>query len=200
MRKLLYCTLVGLSALAIASCEDNPKNPGDYSLQSELEMPQSIISLSKGTVYPLNVVRSTDTTYAYHHTLYDTLKDVSGDPILNAEGKLQITERDTVVMSKVTAKFVEYEPITLQSFEGLEYDTLAIAIRSNANWYAPINDASIGWYENLNATTKGGGDCDITFRSKGRAKTSKYVVKQEIHTLDSTKLYRMYFKLAGYNE
>lgn len=197
MRKLLYCTLVGLAAATIVACEDDPKNPGDFSLETQLKLDGKIVSLNTGAEYPLVVARETDTTYAYHHTLYDTLKDNTGEPILDSKGKLQITERDTVVFSKVTAKFVEYEPVRFPSFKDLTLDTMVLSFSSNATWEAPMN-AAVGWYSNVGGTLKGGGDADFKFSVKQFAnEMSKHVVTQHIITRDSTKLVRLTFTHSG---
>lgn len=51
-----------LAALVVfSSCEQEPVNPGDFTLTPSLKVVQ--ISDTSGTVYPVNIQRSFDTTY-----------------------------------------------------------------------------------------------------------------------------------------
>lgn len=196
MKKLLYLSAVGLVLAGMAACSDEPSNPGDFDLKSELKV-MSMKSITTGAEYPLTVARTIDTTYHYYYEVYDTLKDAAGEPVLDNNGKLQITTEEKFYLSKITAKFVEYEPVTFPSYEGVEYDTIAVALESNANWLAPMGDP-VNWYSNVNSSTTGGGDADFTFAIKQFGnQLSKWVVTQDVFTRDSTLMYRFTFLHTG---
>lgn len=60
MKKFIYSVLP-VVVLLFGSCEQEPVNPGDFSLAPTLGIVQ--ISDTAGTVYPFSILRSTDTTY-----------------------------------------------------------------------------------------------------------------------------------------
>ena len=91
MKKLFYALVLMAAGLGFVACDDDEaKNPGDFNLKSTLEMDTKIVS-TQGFEGQLELLESRDTTYEYQVTKYDTLKDENNKPILDAEGKLQIT-------------------------------------------------------------------------------------------------------------
>ena len=197
MRKLLYITLLGVLIIGISACEDTPENPGDFSLKSELKLGDVLESRTTGAKYPLVVAREFDSTYRYFYEVYDTLKDAAGEPILDSNGKLQITVTEESYLSRRTAHFIEFEKIMFPSYEDVDFDTITLTINSNANWQAPMN-VSVNWYNNVDGTSTGGGDGTFKFSVKQFGNVvSKNVAVQEIFTRDSTVMYRFYFGHTG---
>lgn len=203
MKKLLYFSVLGLAAAtALTACDNEPKNPGDFSVKSKLEV-VGVRSLVTGTEYPLVVARSIDSTYRYTQTVYDTLRDVSGEFVLGDDGKLVITEHDEYTFSKITAKFVEFEPITIPSYEDIEMDTIEVALQTNANWISDGGNISIEgqpvtWYSVLNSTSTGGGDGSMLIGVKKFAgTTSKHIKERTLLTRDSTVMYSFRFIHTG---
>ena len=197
MKKLLYISAVGLSLAALSACESEPKNPGDFSVKSELTV-VDIKSQTTGDVYPLVVARLVDTTYHYYYNVNDTLKDAAGVPVLGPDGNLQITTEEKFYLSKKTAKLTEFEPVIFPSFTDVPYDTLAMNLTSNAAWEAPDPKTAVSWYANVNSSQRGGGDGTIYFSVRQFAnKMSKYVVTQDVFTRDSMQMYRFTFRHTG---
>ena len=54
-------SVITAAIIVLSSCEQEPVNPGDFTLAPSLEVVQ--ISDTAGTVYPLTIQRSFDTTY-----------------------------------------------------------------------------------------------------------------------------------------
>ena len=197
MKKLLYLSAAALLLGGLAACESEPENPGDYNVKSELTVNQ-ITSLVTGDVYPLQVARSIDTTYHYYYNVYDTVKDASGEPILGADGKLQISSEQKYYLSKITAKLVEFDTIFFPSFPDVAVDTLSLSITSNANWLAPEIKNAVTWYANVNASNKGGGDGYFMFSVNQFINVlSRHKVQQDLFTRDSTLMYRFHFRHTG---
>lgn len=197
MKKLLYLAAATGLLASVAACEDDPKNPGDFSLKSELEITQ-VRSLSNGEIYPLTVARTIDTTYHYYYTVYDTVKDAEGNPVLGTDGKLQISSEEKFYLSKITAKMVEFDTIFFPSFEGLAVDTLSLDIKSNANWKAPELVTPVIWYNVVNSSSSGGGDGSFVFSvNQFKNELSKHKVLQDLFTRDSTLMFRLHFRHYG---
>ena len=146
MKKLFYALVLMAAGLGFVACDDDEaKNPGDFNLKSTLEMDTKIVS-TQGFEGQLELLESRDTTYEYQVTKYDTLKDENNKPILDAEGKLQITTETSWVKGGLTAKMHEYKLVTLPS----KADTFTLALKSNARWKAPVPSAGgkVQWYYN----------------------------------------------------
>ncbi|MDE5567251.1 MAG: hypothetical protein K2K00_05160 [Muribaculaceae bacterium] len=196
MKQLFYLSALGLAMAAIASCDNDPTNPGDFNVKSELEIAQ-LRSRVTGESYPLTVARSIDSTYRYSYNVYDTLKDASGEAILDKDGKLQITTTVDYYFSHITAKYVEFERITLPSYVDVELDTFDLEVNSNAKWLAPKIKEDVNWY-NVISTTTGGGDGTLSFTIKQfSGTTSKNIVNQIMLTADSALMYRIQLGHTG---
>ena len=197
MRKLLYVALAAATLAGVYACDNVAENPGDFSLKPELKFGSAMVSKNTGAQYPLVVAREFDSTYRYTYDIYDTLKDANGDPILDAQGKLQITTTEGSYLSKRTAHCIFYEKIMFPSYDDVEFDTIMLDISSNANWKA-LMGSSVNWYNNVGNTEKGGGDGTFMFSVKQFGNVlSKYEVTQDFYTADSTVMYRMVFGHYG---
>ena len=201
MKKLFYALVLMAAGLGFVACDDDEaKNPGDFNLKSTLEMDTKIVS-TQGFECQLELLESRDTTYEYQVTKYDTLKDENNKPILDAEGKLQITTETSWVKGGLTAKMHEYKLVTLPS----KADTFTLALKSNARWKAPVPSAGgkVQWYYNYNlvtgsTSTSGGGDGNVYFRvTRNRNKKRSVEAVQDIMTSDSTVLVRLHFTQSG---
>lgn len=137
----------------ITSCDNEPKNPGDYTVKSEISL-GDIISQGDGKVYSLHVAKTIDSIFSSTVTVYDTIYDDNGE-FLKREA------RDVVVPAKFTTRYVEYEPVFLP----IPADTFAINIISNAKWTSPQPTRPRGGVQFYNLTTGGGGDGTLIFRS-----------------------------------
>lgn len=198
MKKLLHLSFLMLATVAIiASCEEHPGNPGDFSVKCTLELNPVMRSL-KGVEYPLTQIRRIDSTFRYFYIEEDTIKDENGEPILDDSGNLIVSEDTIYYFSDVTAQFTEYEVVVLP----WEMDTFEIMFKSNARWAAntPVTNSRTEstWYYNYNSSTSGGGDGCVSFRTKsnttGRMRGIEAV--QEIYTRDSTVMARLHFTQA----
>lgn len=183
MKKLFY--LLGLAtALGItASCDNEPKNPGDFSVKSELRI-GNVASLTTGNAFTIDIVREIDTVYQHEYTRTDT---VTG-------------RTDTLYYpSKFTARYYEAAPIYLDS----PADTFSLPIYTNARWdaeYAISLPTAAQWLY-LESGTTGGGDSELIFRvARNRNKTPRATVSSiTVLTKDSTVMYRIPFRQNGEN-
>lgn len=191
MRKLLYFLLL-FGFIGFYSCEKEAENPGDYNLKTELR----VLGISTKNLGDLDmkILRSIDTTYVRFYVTSDTLVDVNGNPILNAEGKLQITKDTTYYNGNITAKFVEIEKVTLDS----PVDTIYVSLESNAKWQAPMpsSGGKAQWF--FTQRLAGGGDGTM-IASVVRNKNFKRSVDavQYILTSDSMTMYKLVFGQRG---
>lgn len=201
MRKLFFAILIAMAGFTIVACDkEAAKNPGDFNLKSTLEVDPQIVSTG-GFTGELKLVRTIDSTYQYSSVTNDTLKDAQGNPIIGADGKLQITSDTTWHDGNITAKFSEYEVMMLPS----KADTFTITLKSNAQWKAPVPSAGgkAQWYFNYNlltgsTSTSGGGDGYVYFRVlRNRNKKRAVTAVQDIMTNDSTVLVRLRFRQSG---
>lgn len=196
MKKLLLLPAAAL-IISLAACENEPENPGDFNVRSELRVGE-LRSLVTGDVYPLKVARETDTVYQYSYEVNDTAKDAQGNPLLRPDGQLDITTETRWYDSKKTAHFVEYEPVYLPSFVSVPVDTFELSLYSNANWLAPAPSASVTWFKNINSTTGGGGDGVVNFTvNQFLNEISRHVAEQVLLTKDSLEMVRIYIRHTG---
>ena len=201
MKKTLSAILCVTALLLSTSCEkDETLNTfGDYSIRSQLELIPRLISIHGDTI-PLIVSRSIDTTYRYFRAEEDTVKAETGEPLLDANGKLQFVY-DTIWFYGTTGKFTEYELVELPA----QADTFTITLLSNAQWKAPVpsTGGKVQWYYNYNirtgsTSTAGGGDGFVDFRvSRNKNYKRAVIAVQDIYTNDSTSFVRLHFRQKG---
>ena len=187
MKKIFYLiAAIGLT-WTVVSCDNEPKNPGDYSVKSELSL-GNIVSQVNGEVYPLRVSKSIDTVFTTKVTVYDTIWDANGDYVSRES-------RDVYVPSKVTTKYVEYEPVVLP----VPADTFGLQISTNARWLAaPLLRPRGGVQFYNDATTSGGGDGTLIFRSDyNEFYTTTTPAALNIYTSDSTVYHRVNLHQLG---
>lgn len=182
MKKLAYLVGIGCLAGILYSCDDEPKNPGDFSTASELNLDTKVVSFKEGVTFELRVASRRDTTYRYEYTINDTVFEYlpNGDStyVIGSDGKPLVNKRDSFYYSLKTAELIEYEPIVLPSYS----DTLTVGLFSNARWTAK-QPQSI-WFNNYDGTHAGGGDSKFSF-SVARNRARMRTVVQEIFTADS---------------
>lgn len=179
MRKLFYMSVAAM-LLSLSACESEPKNPGDFSVKSELTMAE-LVSLKTGAVYPLQVKINRDTTYIY---------EVIRDKKKYNPDSTYVVVKDTSYHAGNSGKYIEFEKVMLPSYPELPYDTLELKITSNARWLA--NEPEVAWFSNVGKVVVGGGNGRILMSIKQFGnEVSKNVAEQTIMTSDSTLLYML---------
>ena len=174
---LLLFAAAGLLLTSTASCDSEPKNPGDFSVKAELSL-SDIMSLSTQETYPLNIVAEYDSIYQRKVAFKDTVFDSDG-------GIVEIKNDTLIVPSKTPARIHRAEPIYLPSYA----DTFRIDITSNAQWNAPAPTSLANWYNAMENTT-GGGDSYMTFRSiRNRSTMRATPAYLRVYTSDSAVMY-----------
>ena len=196
MRNLFYVLLLFFSVTLFCACEKEYTNPGDFSIKSELKV--TGVSTRGGKALPFKELRTIDTTYMREYTRKDTLKDASGKPVLDANGKLTIKDVKDFYKSKLTGRFTEIEVILVEA----KADTFNIKLNSNALWRAPMPAAGSqpAWF--FTTLLAGGGNGTVTARTlKNTANTRRLVnAAQYILTTDSLMMYKLVFSQKAANE
>lgn len=186
MKKILYLIATGLLTCAVAACDDEPKNPGDYSINADLNV-GNIVSKVNGEVFDLNINRTFDTIFMTNYVVRDTIQNPDGTQTINT---------DTIWQKRpFTTKYIEAGPVLLPS----TVDTFAISITSNAKWYAPVptRPAGANWYTNLGVTS-GGGDGKIEFSTLVNNTTLRpYARDLYVYTSDSTVMWKININQRG---
>ena len=184
MRKFFYFLLLFGGLMNFYACEEEAKNPGDYNLKSTLNVVD--IRTKNGTDISLNVLRSIDSTYVRFYEKNDT---TIGD-----DDKLVITKDTIYYNGKITAKFIEFEKIMLNS----PADTIYISLESNAKWLAPMPSAGgkVQWF--FTQRLAGGGDGTV-IAAITRNRNNKRAVDavQYVLTTDSTVMCKLTFNQVG---
>ncbi len=187
MKKLAYVVGLGLALGVFYSCEDEPKNPGRFDKEAELSLDGFITSLGDTSlIYSLEVNDQRDTVYARPYTVNDTVYriDENGDSVkvYGEDGKVLVNKRDTIVLSKKTAKLIEYCPVILQP----NADTISFNLFTNARWMASDPKNSSSWLMNYQGTIQGGGDSHILITcGRNRSANQRGPVYQYVYTSDS---------------
>ncbi|MDD4199105.1 MAG: hypothetical protein PHZ12_06850 [Paludibacter sp.] len=196
MFKFSHLLLIIIAYTVLCSCEQKYENPGDFALKSNLEIVQIYDTL--GNTFPVEVLRSIDTTYLYPRITRDTLKDTSGNPILDNQNKLQITIDTTYVPGEKTARYIELDTIVI----GSTRNELHIDLETNARWQAPSPNfgTKVPWF--VTQTGVGGGNGTIKAKiSLGLAsKRRPILARQFIFTRDSLVMYKLTFDQKAQNE
>lgn len=180
MKKIFYLIAAVGITWTVVSCDNEPKNPGDFNQQSELAL-GDVVSQIDGKVYQLQVARSIDSIFGTNITVYDTIWDDNGDYV-------DRTSTDVWIPAKFTTRYVEFEPITVSAYP----DTFAINITSNAKWLSPTPVKPRGGSQFYSITAGGGGNSTMVFRSELNENATRKVAAQlNIYTQDSTVYYKV---------
>lgn len=167
------CAMTGI----VASCDSEPKNPGDFTVKAELSL-SDIMSLTTQETFPLKVVREFDSIYQRKIGFKDTIFDTDGEI-------LEIKNDTVIVPSSYRARIYQAEPIYLPAAA----DTFQIDVTSNARWNAPAPTSPNNWYNAMENTT-GGGDSYMTFRSiRNRTTARTTPANLKVYTSDSMVMY-----------
>lgn len=197
MKRFFYAIAVLLATGLVISCENEPKNPGDFSKECTLSIEGPIVSLVTGKSYSMKVARETDTVYRYLYVIKDTVFDDAGKPVLGPDGQPLASVDSVYINSKIKARLIEMEPVYLPALA----DTFSIDIHSNARWLAAAPTAKDGetlWFFNHNSSTTGGVDSWLQFRTiRNRSNVRPNVMWQQVITSDSTIMYRIPFMQYG---
>lgn len=186
MRKL-FCLILGglLLSVGFASCDDEPDNPGDYSIRGTIGL--TGITSVLGNEYELIVSREFDSTIVRYNLKYDTTFADDGTTVVEIK-------EDTLWYEDGVCHYVKMEQIDLSP----DRDTLAISIVSNARWTAP---APSGGTPNWFTPQEGGGGGDGTLHAvvsrNGSANPRRNLKVQQIITSDSATIYEIPFMQLG---
>lgn len=173
---LLFFAAAGLLLSTVASCDSEPKNPGDFSKKAEISL-SDIMSLTTGETYPIRIIRDYDSIYQNKRVVRDT--------VFNEDGSQTINTDTIIVPSKFTAHIYRTESVYLPAFA----DTFQVDVTSNARWYAPAPTTSTNWYNSMENTT-GGGDSYFTFRTvRNRNTTRATPANLKVYSSDSAVMY-----------
>lgn len=192
MKKLLYFLLLLSGGFGVSACDEEAKNPGDYSLKTTLKILDA--TTKSGKNLNLDVLREIDSTYVRFRIRKDTLKGPDGIPIKDSNGKLTITDDTTFYNGRITARFVEMKKVVLES----ALDTVLIALESNAKWMAPMPVAGgkVQWF--FTQRLAGGGTGTIIARVTQNKDTERTVdAVQYVLTSDSAVMYKLVFGQKG---
>lgn len=181
MKKIFYLfAAIGIT-WGIVSCDNEPKNPGDFNLKSELTL-SDIVSNLTGDSYKLQESRVYDTVFQNFAIRKDTVFDVSG--------AIESIKNDTIwYNSKHLTRMHVMEPIILPSVA----DTFHIELQTNAKWMCPppsaVAPTKILWVDNSSSLT-GGGDGVLNF-GFGRNRNYTRYAMMNIYSSDSTVWYKI---------
>ena len=186
MKKSFYGLLILLLGIVVlGACEEEAKNPGDYSIPTAL----SILSVedSLGNVYQLTEDFRKDTVYRYMHVESDTLLEAdSVTPKLDESGKMIITKDTTYVPGNTRGVFIAYKMLMFPS----DSSTIRIKIASNARWKANLAASSV-FFKTI--TSGGGGDATLKVATLTNAwavpTPESFYAHQLIYTSDTTLMY-----------
>lgn len=186
MRKILYCIAAFASIWVATGCDNEPKNPGDFSVKSNLELNQ-FVSLTTGEIYTLQTARSFDTIFKTGVQVWDTVWDSNGEFVSRTA--------DTVWLSApFTTRYYEMQPVVLPAVA----DTFTMQLTTNAKWLSPNPEIVVmPWIYN-ETSTAGGGDGTITFRvARNRNYLRNEYTPMYVYTSDSTVFYKIPFGQHG---
>ena len=180
MKKILLMLALGGALLcSTVACSDDNKNPGDFTIKSELTI-SDIVSTIDGKTLPVSIVREIDTVFQHEYTKTDTVT-----------GRI-----DTLYYgSKFTSRYYEADVVWLAS----EADTFNIDITTNAKWEAPTPVPTSGsqWLY-IESGNTGGGDSNIIFRvGRNRNASRAGISNLQIYTSDSTVMYNIPIRQRG---
>lgn len=179
MKKIFYLLAVGLLTCGVVACDNEPKNPGDFDLQSELGVGE-MYSLLNGDFYPLEVERTYDTTfYSYRKFTSYNIDPQTGDTLGSYP--------DSAVYSVKESKIFMTNSVTLPALA----DTFKVNVISNARWNAPTPSANLrGQGQIYVVKSTGGGDGYMTFRTENWSNANTIRATNVcIITSDSSRIY-----------
>lgn len=180
MKKIFYLIAAIGIAWGVVSCDNEPKNPGDFSIKSELSI-GDFVSLVTGESYPVNISEIKDTIFEYEVVRYDSIFDDEG-----VFEKRVI--RDTIMVpATFTTKWYKANTMEFPA----EADTFNVAITSNARWKCPTIVSTQAWPNTDAPAQWGGGDSDIQVNLGYNRWTFKISANMYLHTSDSTIFYEI---------
>ncbi|MCH5238788.1 MAG: hypothetical protein J1F38_01055 [Muribaculaceae bacterium] len=181
MKKIFYL-IAGIGiAWGIVSCDNEPKNPGDYSVKSTLSIAR-FVNDNTGETYAIEVEEYIDSLFKQKVAVKDTTYD--------ADGKQVVTTDSITVDRSHTTAFYKIKTIALPA----EPSTYTIEIESNAKWFAPaaIRNGGANYFQNDGAVS-GGGDGYLNYHTLDATTTTNRPnpFTLNIFTNDTTVYYRI---------
>ena len=153
MKKLFYFIAAGILAGSVVSCDNEPKNPGNFDIKAELKV-VDFIADQTGVVYPVEIEQVIDSIFLDRVAVKDTTYDADGNQVIT-------TDSVTVKRNHIT-KFYVAKQIVLPP----EADTYTINIESNAKWVAPaaVRQGGANYFQN-DGVLAGGGDGNLNYHT-----------------------------------
>lgn len=190
MKKIFYLiAAVGLT-WGISSCDNEPKNPGDFSIKPELSIGDFISTVS-GETLPITYENVFDTIFQYDVVLYDSIFNEAG------EFEKRVAVDTIVVPATFTTKWYRAATINLPC----DADTFNLAVFSNSRWKCPTPETSLSGdnsWPSLDAPAQwGGGDSEVKVRFGYNKYAFPVKATMYMHTSDSTIFYQIPFIQAS---
>lgn len=153
MKKIFYLIAAIGIAWGIVSCNNEPKNPGDFNVKATLKVAE-FINDETGEIYTVQIAEFIDSVFLNRVAVKDTTYD--------EDGKMVVTIDSVTVPRNHTTAFYIAEPIVLPALAS----TYTIPIESNASWYAPaaIRQGGANYFQN-DGVVSGGGDGQLNYHT-----------------------------------
>lgn len=181
MRKIFLGIAVAIAGLVVVSCDNEPKNPGNYSIKSTLKV-VDFVADDTGQVYPVEIEEMIDSLFMSKVAVKDTTYDEDGKQVIT-------TDSVTVPRSHTTA-FYKAKLITLPATES----AYTVNIESNAKWYAPaaVRQGGANYFQN-DGVVSGGGDGYLNYHTLDAStvadRPNPFILN--VYTNDTTVWYRI---------
>lgn len=187
MKKLFYFIAAGVLLGAVASCDNEPKNPGDFNIKATLKVVE-FIGDETGITYPVEIEELIDSVFLSKVAVKDTTYDADGNQTIK-------TDSVTVRRNHHTAFYVA-KPIVLPPAP----ETFTVKIESNAAWYAPaaIRQGGANYFQN-DGVVSGGGDGYLHYHTLDASnvvdRPNPFILN--VFTNDTTVWYRIPVRQTG---
>ena len=148
MKKIFYLIAAIGITWGIVSCDNEPKNPGNFNVKAELKVVE-FINDETGEIIPVEIAELIDSVFLSKVAVKDTTYDANGNQVITPDSV-------TVPRSHTTAFYVGKQ-INLPAAPS----NYTIKIESNALWYAPaaIRQGGANYFQNDGVVSGGGDGC-----------------------------------------
>lgn len=181
MKKILYFIAAGVLIGAVASCDNEPKNPGNFDIKATLKVVE-FVSDDTGEVYPIEIEELIDSVFLSKVAVKDTTYDANGNQVIT-------TDSVSVPRNHTTAFYVA-KTIVLPA----PAENYTIKIESNAAWYAPaaVRKQGANYFQN-DGVVSGGGDGFLKYHTLDATTVvdRPYPFTLNVYTNDTTVWYRI---------
>ena len=182
MKKFLLWIAIGGALLYSTSACSDDNLLGDFSIKSEVTLPDSLVSIKKFRNYAVKITCSKDTVFQHEYTVKN---EESGETETRYYG------------SKFTSHYYEAEPIYLY----WALDTLKLDVKSNARFNVTTQVSSGAPWLTVVSGANSSGDATVKLRAPqktGTMRTSTSTIT--ILSQDSTVMYKIPVRQYGQND